>query len=280
MQNEDKSKEYLINELNNLRQQVAELEAALEQHKLDKERLDQQVYKLQRVGPGSRLTQDAASDLGHLMVAIDTHAEFLLGCAFDEEEITQHIRELKTVSERASSISRQLLALGRRSDLALRVLAPNALIANLDKVIRRVIGPEIQMQVLLDPDLGRIYADSGQIEQIILNLAVNARDAMPSGGRLTIKTANVELDQAVRAVRPGEYVMLEVSDTGVGISEAIRSRIFEPFFTTKTPYEGKGLGLAVVLGIVTMNDGQVMVDSQVGQGSTFRVYLPRVPVTG
>ena len=190
------------------------------------------------------------------------------------------MEQIRKAGERAAALTRQLLAFGRKQILAPVVLDLNSLLTEIEKMLRRLIGADIELTTILQPGLGRVKVDPGQIEQIIMNLVVNARDAMPTGGRLTIQTHNTVLSELqVRQhpdLPPGPYTLLAVSDTGSGMDEATKARIFEPFFTTKEVGKGTGLGLATVFGIVKQSGGFIEVDSALGSGSTFRIYLPQI----
>jgi CheY-like chemotaxis protein len=194
------------------------------------------------------------------------------------------VQEIDKAGQRAASLTRQLLAFSRKQVLEPKVLNPNTIVEEVDKMLRRLIGEDIDLVTVLSPFLGRVKADPSQIEQVIMNLAVNARDAMPRGGKLVIETANVYLDEAYAhkhaGLQPGPYVMLAVRDMGSGMNPETVSHIFEPFFTTKEKGKGTGLGLAMVYGVVTQSGGHVAVESKPGKGSNFKVYLPCVESLG
>jgi CheY-like chemotaxis protein len=190
------------------------------------------------------------------------------------------VAEIRRAALRAADLTRQLLAYGRRQVLAPKVLDLNAVVANLEPMLRRLLGEDLELVADLDDNLGAVRADPSQLEQVILNLVVNARDAMPRGGRLTVATAGIELDPAALrehpGAAPGAYVALDVRDTGTGISPEVRAHLFEPFFTTKAIGKGTGLGLATVYGIVKQSGGFISVTTELGHGTTFRVHLPQV----
>jgi CheY-like chemotaxis protein len=208
-----------------------------------------------------------------------SYAAILLEDLDPEDAKIMDVREIAKAAERAAALTQQLLAFGRRQLLQPRVLDVNHTVAEMEKMLRRLLTADVQLVTVLDPTLRSVRADQGQLEQVLMNLVVNARDAMPEGGTLTVETANVELDAAhagrhATAVRPGAYVRLAVSDTGYGMDDATQARMFEPFFTTKEPGKGTGLGLSTVYGIVKQSGGHVSCYSEPGRGTTFKIYLP------
>ncbi|OGG54796.1 MAG: hypothetical protein A3F84_21795 [Candidatus Handelsmanbacteria bacterium RIFCSPLOWO2_12_FULL_64_10] len=227
-----------------------------------------------------QLAGGIAHDFNNLLQVVTGYSELLLARLVPGDPLREEIETIKKAGERAASLTRQLLAFGRRQVLAPKILDLNAIVSNMGQTLRGLIGENIDLVTAPRPGLRYVKADPDQIEQVILNLAANARDAMPRGGRLTIETEDANLDEACARqcpdARPGSYVMLAISDTGCGMDAETRARLFEPFFTTKAQGRGTGLGLAMVYGIVTQSGGWVSVSSEPGRGSTFRVYLPRV----
>jgi len=242
--------------------------------------LQEELRQSQKMEAIGRLAGGIAHDFNNLLTVISGNCQLSLLDLREGDPLRENIEEIGIAADRATSLTRQLLAFGRRQILKFRVLDLNTILYNLDKMLRRVIGEDIELITLLKGDLGKVKTDPGQIEQVILNLAVNARDAMPNGGKLIIETENIELDEeyahAHIGVKPGLYVRLSVSDTGLGMSSEVKEHIFEPFFTTKKNGEGSGLGLSTVYGIISQSGGDIWVYSELGHGTTFKVYLPRV----
>lgn len=237
----------------------------------------QQAHKMEAVG---RLAGGIAHDFNNLLMVIRGHSELLRQRLGLENPSRASVSEIEKASDRAASLTQQLLAFSRKQMIQPRVLDLNDVLADMESMLRRLIGEQIELITVSRPDLGRIRADQGQIEQILLNLVINARDAMPQGGKLIIETGDAELDEAYvrshQGARAGSYIMLVVSDTGMGMDKETQSQIFEPFFTTKEMGKGTGMGLSTVYGIVKQSDGYIAVYSEVRQGSTFKVYFPRV----
>jgi len=239
---------------------------------------EQQLRQAQKMEAVGRLAGGVAHDFNNILGVINGYSEILLGNQKVDDTVRRRIQEIFKAGQRAAALTRQLLAFSRRQVLQPKLISLNLVIEDMDKMLERLIGEDIEVQTILDPNLDAVKADPGQMEQVILNFCINARDAMPEGGSLTIETKNVDVDELQAAphfpVKAGRYVRLNVSDTGAGMDKETMSHVFEPFFTTKGPEKGTGLGLATVYGIVEQSGGHVCVYSEPGQGSTFSVYLP------
>src|SRR5947207_3587672 len=260
----------------NLIREIEERRAAEEALRKSEEEL-RHAQKLEAVG---RLAGGIAHDFNNLLTAIIGYADLLATRTSSNSLAKQNAELIRKAGEQAAALTRQLLAFSRKQILQPKVIDLNALVVEMERLLRRVIGERFDLQSHPDAENGRVKADPSQLEQVVLNLGVNARDAMPRGGKLIIRTENVTLDrteatQLSTALRPGEYVMLSVTDTGAGMDEETMSHIFEPFFTTKGPGKGTGIGLATVYGIVRQTGGGISVESETGKGSIFRIYLPR-----
>ena len=242
--------------------------------------LEHQLRQAQKMEAVGRLAGGVSHDFNNLLTAILGYADLLALTISADSPLRRNTDEIKAAAQRGADLTRQLLAFGRRQVLAPEVLDLNHTVRTIEKLLRRVIGDDIELRTDLGADLGAVRADPSQIEQVILNLGINGRDAMPDGGVLTLRTDNVEVetegDKLPIGLASGDYVMLEVDDTGVGIDEEIRDQIFEPFFTTKSRTKGSGLGLSTVYGIVRQSGGDIEVYSEPGKGSRFRILLPQV----
>jgi PAS domain S-box-containing protein len=243
-------------------------------------RLERQLMQAQKMEAVGRLAGGVAHDFNNLLGVITGYGEITRSKLRADDPLKSKVDQILKAAERAAGLTRQLLAFSRQQVLQPKIIDLNGLVTNLEKMLRRLIGEDVELGTTLDPGLGSVKADPGQIEQVLMNLAVNARDAMPDGGRLTIETRNAELDSEYAARRPpirsGPYVMFAVSDNGMGMDAETQSHLFEPFFTTKEMGKGTGLGLSTVYGIVKQSEGYIWCYSEVGLGTTFKVYLPRV----
>jgi PAS domain S-box-containing protein len=246
----------------------------------ERKRLEAQLRQAQKMEAVGRLAGGIAHDFNNLLAVIMGHSDLIKSVLRKGDALGHDVEQIRRASERAATLTRQLLAFSRRQFLQPQVIDVNTLVGNLATMLRRLIGEHIQLELRLDPGAGRVSADPGQLEQVVMNLTVNARDAMPQGGRVVLETASVVLDQTFVGTHPGStpgaHVRLSIHDTGCGMGPEVLSHLFEPFFTTKEPGRGTGLGLSTVYGIVKQHRGYIDVTSEPGRGSTFGVYLPRV----
>jgi PAS domain S-box-containing protein len=246
----------------------------------ERSKLQAQLLQAQKMECVGRLAGGVAHDFNNLLTVINGYADLVLKQAGNDDSLREMITEIGRSGQRAADLTGQLLAFSRRQMLSLKVVDLNEVIGDTTKMLRRLVGEDMEVKTILEPRLGSIRADTGQVHQVLLNLAVNARDAMPGGGKFLIETATVEIDEDyVRShaeARAGTYVLLAVSDTGTGMDAGTRDRAFEPFFTTKAPGEGTGLGLSTVYGIIKQSEGWISLYSEPGRGTTFKIYLPIV----
>lgn len=258
----------------NLQAEVNERKSA----QADLERSEEQLRQSQKMEAIGQLAGGVAHDFNNILTAISGHSELCLKRLKPKNPLYRHIEEIRKSGERAASLTRQLLAFSRKQILQPEIIDLNQIVVDMSKMLQRLIGEDIDLLMGLDADLGKVKADPNQIEQVLLNLSINARDAMPRGGRLTIETSNVHLSEEFSrdhvSVSAGQYVMLAVSDNGCGMDAETQAHIFEPFFTTKEVGKGTGLGLATVYGIVKQSEGTIWLYSEVGRGTTFKIYLP------
>jgi signal transduction histidine kinase len=246
-------------------------------------RSEEQLRQSQKIEAVGRLAAGVAHDFNNFLTAITGHSELLLRQLGVGDPLRKHAEQIEKVAYLAAVLTRQLMSFSRKQVIEPRVLELNAVISNVEKMLCQLIGDDIEFCASLDPAAGHIKADAGQIEQVVMNLAVNARDAMPNGGKLAITTASVTVDKNHLKNFPGlcagDYVVITIADTGTGMSEEVKAHLFEPFFTTKPLGKGTGLGLATCFGIVKQNNGHINVQSELGKGATFKIYFPQLPLT-
>jgi signal transduction histidine kinase len=240
--------------------------------------LEEQLRQSQKLEAIGRLAGGVAHDFNNILMSIMGAADLLLMQLAPDDLARDEATEIKTSVDRGAGLTRQLLAFSRRQATRTRLFALGDVVRGMDTMLRRLIGPEVEFEIVSSPQPLMIVADSGQVEQVVLNLVVNARDAMPEGGRVMVRVEEVELDEVGAAAfvegKPGMYARLSVADTGTGIDEATRAKLFEPFFTTKEQGKGTGLGLSIVYGIVKQSGGYITVASEPGRGATFLIYFP------
>lgn len=248
----------------------------------EKIKLEQQLMQSQKIDAIGHLAGGVAHDFNNTLMAITGYCDLMMMKLEPQDPLYRDLAEIRKAADRGAMLTRQLLAFSRKQVMTPKVMDLNLVVGNMENMLRRLIGEDVQLDILAGKHLSRVKVDPGQIEQVLMNLAVNAREAMPQGGKLTIETSNIFLDEEFARqhvpISPGHYVKLSVSDTGYGMDEATRSRIFEPFFTTKE--NGTGLGLSTVYGIIKQSGGHIWVDSVSGQGTLFTVYFPRVTIPG
>ena len=240
--------------------------------------LEEQLRQSQKLEAIGRLAGGVAHDFNNILMSIMGAADLLLMQLPGNDAARDEANEIKQSVDRGAGLTRQLLAFSRRQATRLRIFSLGDVVRGMDTMLRRLIGPEIEFEIVSPPEPLSIVADSGQVEQVVLNLVVNARDAMPEGGRVTVRVEEVELDETAALAfvegKPGRYARLSVADTGMGIDAATRAKLFEPFFTTKEQGKGTGLGLSIVYGIVKQSGGYITVASEPGRGATFLIYFP------
>ncbi|MGA8300431.1 MAG: ATP-binding protein, partial [Terriglobales bacterium] len=245
----------------------------------ERRQLEEQFRQAQKMEAVGRLAGGVAHDFNNLLMVINGYTEVLLDQLDVSSDMHSKVQAIQQAADRAATLTRQLLAFSRKQVLELKVIDVNSVIADMERLLRPLIGENIELVTRLSSDAGRTRADAGQLEQVIMNLVVNAKDSMPEGGRISIRSMNIAVRQNVgehRFIQPGRYAVIAVADTGHGMDRETQSRIFEPFFTTKEKGKGTGLGLSTVYGIVKQSNGYVFAESQIGSGTTFYVYLPRV----
>jgi two-component system cell cycle sensor histidine kinase/response regulator CckA len=240
------------------------------------DQLLEQFIQAQKMEVLGQLASGVAHDFNNIIAVIMGYGNLIMAELGADSPLRKYAEQIRHATERATGLTRQLLAFSRKQMVQPVVLDLNAVVKDLDEILRRLIGENIEMMIVPGKQIGRIKADAGHVGQVLMNLAVNARDAMPVGGQLTIATHNVTLDENHPGAIPGDYVMLSVSDTGAGMTDEVKARLFEPFFTTKPLGKGTGLGLAICQTIVQQSGGHIGVDSEVGKGTTFKIYFPRV----